>query len=44
MNFAPSEPQQMIVDTVRLFVEIEIYPHQDEIERTGVVSQELSEE
>ena len=34
----------MIVDTVRLFIEIEIYPHQGEIERTGVVPQALGEE
>ncbi len=41
MNFALTEEQQMIVDTVRTFVETEIYPHENEVERTGVVPREL---
>jgi acyl-CoA dehydrogenase len=44
MNFALTEEQQMIVDTVRSFVETEIYPHEDEVERTGVVPRELGQE
>ena len=44
MNFALSDEQQMIVDTVRTFVEKELYPHEEEVERTGVVPKELGEE
>ena len=44
MNFALSDEQQMIVDTVRTFVENELYPHEEEVERTGVVPKELGEE
>ena len=44
MHFALSDEQQMIVDTVRTFVENEMYPHEEEVERTGVVPQELGEE
>jgi acyl-CoA dehydrogenase len=33
----------MIVSTVRSFVENEIYPYEDEVERTGVVPHELGE-
>ena len=41
MDFALSEEQQMIVDTVRSFVETEIYPHEAEVDRTGIVPPEL---
>ncbi|MDE1187853.1 MAG: acyl-CoA dehydrogenase family protein [Pantoea sp.] len=44
MDFGLSEEQQMIVKTVRDFVETEIYPHENEVERTGVVPRELGEE
>ncbi len=44
MNFALTDEQQMIVDTVRLFVETEIYPHENEVERTGHVPPELGQE
>ena len=37
MHFGLSDEQQMIVDTVRSFVETEIYPHEAEVERTGEV-------
>ena len=37
MNFELSDEQQMIVDTVRTFVENELYPHEDVVERTGEV-------
>ncbi|MBT0956656.1 acyl-CoA dehydrogenase family protein [Alphaproteobacteria bacterium KMM 3653] len=43
MQFGPTEEQQMIVDTVRRFVETEIYPHEAEVERTGEVPAELAE-
>jgi acyl-CoA dehydrogenase len=44
MNFALTDEQQMIVDTVRSFVETEIYPHENEVERTGHVPPELGQE
>lgn len=43
MDFGLSSDQQMIVDTVRTFVEREIYPHEDLVERTGHVPHELGE-
>ncbi|MBM2575702.1 acyl-CoA dehydrogenase family protein [Jannaschia sp. Os4] len=42
MNFALTPEQQMIVDTVRDFVEREIYPHEAEVERTGTVPDDLA--
>ncbi|MEC3860590.1 acyl-CoA dehydrogenase family protein [Mesobacterium sp. TK19101] len=44
MNFGLTEEQQMIVDTVRSFVEKEIYPHEDVVERTGEVPKEIAAE
>jgi len=44
MNFELTDEQQMIVDTVRAFVENELYPHEEEVERTGVVPKELGRE
>jgi len=41
MNFALSDEQRMIVETVRAFVETEIYPHEAEVERTGEVPRAL---
>jgi acyl-CoA dehydrogenase len=43
MHFGLSEEQEMIVSTVRDFVENEIYPHETEVERTGEVRPELAE-
>ncbi len=43
MHFGLSEEQEMIVDTVRSFVENEIYPHEDIVERTGEVPAEVGE-
>ncbi len=37
MDFALSHEQEMIVATVRDFVETEIYPHETQVERTGEV-------
>ncbi len=42
MEFGLSPEQEMIVDTVRSFVEAEIYPHEAAVERTGVVPAELA--
>ena len=44
MNFGLSEEQEMIIDTVRSFVENEIYPHEDRIEKTGIVPKEIGME
>jgi acyl-CoA dehydrogenase len=44
MNFGLSDEQEMIVSTVREFVEREIYPHEAEVERTGEVPQDVAQE
>ena len=44
LHFGLSFEQEMIVDTVRSFVENEIYPHEAEIERSGEVPLELGHE
>jgi acyl-CoA dehydrogenase len=44
MDFALSSEQEMIVSTVRDFVETEIYPHEDMVERSGEVPPELAQE
>ncbi len=44
MQFGLSEEQEMIVSTVRSFVENEIYPHEAEVERSGQVPQDLAQE
>ncbi|MEM8774994.1 MAG: acyl-CoA dehydrogenase family protein [Pseudomonadota bacterium] len=44
MHFGLTEEQDMIVSTVRSFVENEIYPHEDLVERTGEVPVEIGEE
>lgn len=41
MQFGLTQEQDMIVDTVRRFVETELYPHENEVERTGEVPLEL---
>ncbi len=44
MDFGLSEEQRLIVDTTRAFVENELYPHELEVERTGVLRPELMQE
>lgn len=44
MDFGLSHEQEMVVDTVRSFVEKELYPLENEIERTGQVPRELGRE
>ena len=44
MDFGLSEEQRLIVDTTRAFVENELYPHEAEVERTGVLRKELADE
>lgn len=41
MNFGLTDEQQMIVATVRSFVEKELYPHEAMVEREGAVPREL---
>lgn len=41
MDFALSEEQQMIVESARAFVEEELYPHEEEVERTDHIRPEL---
>jgi len=43
IEFAPTEEQQLVVATVRDFVERELRPHEDEVEHLGVVPQELAD-
>src|SRR6185503_3071217 len=44
MHFGLSDEQQLIVDTTRAFVENELYPHEQEVERTGRLRPELAKE
>jgi acyl-CoA dehydrogenase len=44
MDFGLNEEQRMIVDTTRAFVEAELYPHEQMVERTGVLPVELIRE
>ncbi len=44
MYFGLTDEQQLIVDTVRSFVENEIYPHEEVVEKTGVVPSEIGQE
>ena len=41
MEFSLTSEQQMIIDTVKTFVEEELYPHEDEVEKTGQIRPEL---
>ena len=43
MDFALTSEQEMVVTTVREFVERELYPHEEAVERSGVVGPELAE-
>ena len=42
MDFQLSHEQQLLVDTVRDFVERELYPHEAKVERTDAVSPQLA--
>ncbi len=44
MHFGLTEEQQMIIDATRGFVENELFPHEAEVERTGVLRPELMKE
>ncbi|MFV2054324.1 acyl-CoA dehydrogenase family protein [Aliiroseovarius sp. YM-037] len=43
MQYGLTDEQEMIVATVRSFVENEIYPHEDTVERTGEVPADAAE-
>ena len=43
MNFGLTEEQEMIVETARSFVENEIYPHEEVVERTGEVPKDIAD-
>ncbi len=43
MEFGLSQEQEMIVSTVRGFVENEIFPYEEEVERSGEVSPDLAD-
>ncbi|MBV9832188.1 MAG: acyl-CoA dehydrogenase [Marmoricola sp.] len=44
MDFALSEEQKAIVATTRAFVEKELFPHEEEVERTGTLRPELRDQ
>ncbi len=44
MQYGLNEEQEMIVFTVRSFVEKEIYPHEELVERTGEVPAEITQD
>ena len=44
MQYGLTDEQEMIVSTVRSFVENEIYPHEDLVERTGEVPHEIAQD
>ena len=44
MDFALTDEQEMIVDTVRTFVDRELVPHEDDVERLGEVPPDLVKE
>jgi acyl-CoA dehydrogenase len=44
MNFGLTDEQRLIVETTRAFVENELYPHEAEVERTGVLRMDLVRE
>jgi len=43
MEFSLSSEQEMIIDSVRSFVELELYPHEDEVEKTNHIDTGLAE-
>ena len=44
MEFGLNEEQEMVVETVRSFVENEIYPLENQIEKSGVVHDEIGQD
>lgn len=44
MHFDLSDEQRLIAETTRSFVETELYPHEQEVERTGHLRMDLVKE
>ena len=44
MDFKISPEQEMIISTTKAFVEKELYPHEELVEKTGAIPQELLKE
>ena len=44
MDFGLTDEQRAVVATTKSFVERELYPHEEEVERTGVLRPELAEQ
>ena len=44
MHFGLTDEQRMIIETTRSFVENELYPHEAEIEATGVLRRDLAQD
>src|SRR5438067_1683004 len=44
MDFGLTDEQRAVVATTRAFVERELFPHEEEVERTGVLRHELAAE
>ena len=44
MDFGLTDEQKAVVATTRAFVERELYPHEEEVERTGVLRRDLADE
>lgn len=44
MDFGLTDEQRSIVEVTRAFVEKELYPHEEEVERTGVLRSDLAAE
>ena len=44
MDFGLTDEQRSIVEVTRAFVERELYPHEEEVERTGVLRPELADQ
>ena len=43
MDFGLSNEQEMIIDSVKSFVEQELYPHEDEVEQSNKINKSLAE-
>ncbi|MCY4227993.1 MAG: acyl-CoA/acyl-ACP dehydrogenase [Gammaproteobacteria bacterium] len=44
MNFEPNEEQKLLAGTAKRFVEKELYPYEEEVEKTGSVHPELRQQ
>ena len=44
MNFEHSEEQLLLIESAKRFVQEELYPHEEEVERTGEVSEALRQQ